>query len=172
MKEKLNNGKLIYIIIIIITLLLYYIVRINENYLEIKSENNSVDANLIDDDINITSSKLLNIKVSVERIKEIILENEKIEIEKKEKKIENNREQNNFWKIEIFFLSIFIILFSGLFLWSNDINLLKNLLNFFMIKKDKEKNNNNNKESEMELLISKDNSNQEYELIDNYEDDK
>ena len=172
MKEKLNNGKLIYIIIIIITLLLYYIVRINENYLEIKSENNSNDANLIDDDINITSSKLLNIKVSVERIKEIILENEKIEIEKKEKKIENNREQNNFWKIEIFFLSIFIILFSGLFLWSNDINLLKNLLNFFMIKKDKEKNNNNNKESEMELLISKDNSNQEYELIDNYEDDK
>ena len=172
MKEKLNNGKLIYIIIIIITLLLYYIVRINENYLEIKSENNSNDANLIDDDINITSSKLLNIKVSVERIKEIILENEKIEIEKKEKKIENNRKQNNFWKIEIFFLSIFIILFSGLFLWSNDINLLKNLLNFFMIKKDKEKNNNNNKESEMELLISKDNSNQEYELIDNYEDDK
>ena len=171
MKEKLNNGKLIYIIIIIITLSLYYIVRINENYLEIKSENNSNDANLIDDDINITSSNLLNIKVSVERIKEIILENEKIEIEKKEKKIENNRKQNNFWKIEIFFLSIFIILFSGLFLWSNDINLLKNLLNFFMIKKDKEKNNYN-KESEMELLISKDNSNQEYELIDNYEDDK
>ena len=171
MKEKLNNGKLIYIIIIIITLLLYYIVRINENYLEIKSENNSVDANLIDDDINITSSKLLNIKVSVERIKEIILENEKIEIEKKEKKNENIREQNNFWKIEIFFLSIFIILFSGLFLWSNDINLLNNMLNFFMIKKNKEKNNHN-KESEMELLISKDNLNQEYELIDNYEDDK
>ena len=171
MKEKLNNGKLIYIIIIIITLLLYYIVRINENYLEIKSENNSVDANLIDDDINITSSKLLNIKVSVERIKEIILENEKIEIEKKEKKNEKIKEQNNFWKIEIFFLSIFIILFSGLFLWSNDINLLKNLLNFFIIKKNKEKNNYN-KETEMELLISKDNSNQEYELIDNYEDDK
>ena len=171
MKEKLNNGKLIYIIIIIITLLLYYIVRINENYLEIKSENNSNDANLIDDDINITSSNLLNIKVSVERIKEIILENEKIEIEKKEKKNENIREQNNFWKIEIFFLSIFIILFSGLFLWSNDINLLNNMLNFFMIKKNKEKNNHN-KESEMELLISKDNLNQEYELIDNYEDDK
>ena len=77
MKDVLNNRILIYIIIIIITLLLYYIVRVDENNIDVKSQNNMVEDNQIDDDINITSSELLNIKVSVEKIEEVILKNER-----------------------------------------------------------------------------------------------
>ena len=173
MKEQKIQKKIVFFLIIIITLILYYEVRKNEEYYEKLIENKyeqkfTIDKLLkgqIEDDIHLNSSKLLNIKISVDKIKKVIVE-EQLE---KEKIMKNNNEELRIelWMIETFFLSIFCLIIGGFYFYSSkEQNKEKN-------KYIKEKYLKDNRdyylaESEMEYLIN----NSEYENSYNkWEDD-
>jgi hypothetical protein len=159
MKEQKNQKKIVIFLIIFITLILYYGVRKNEEYYENIIENKyeqklTIDKLLkgqIEDDIHLNNSKLLNIKVNVDQIKRVIIE-EQME---KEKIMKNNNEELRIelWMIETLFLSIFSIIIGGLYFYSNKEQNKKKIKPF------KENYLNNNRdyylaESEMEYLIN------------------
>ena len=161
MKERKSPKKIVYFIIIIITLILYYGIRRNEEYyenlIETQTEQNlSIDKLLkgqIEDDIHLNNSELLNIKISVEEIKTLIIKekNEKENINK----ISNESSRIELWMIETFFLTIFCIIIGGLYFYSIE---KENKEDLKLIKKKYMDNNKNYNlsESEMEYLINKD----------------
>ena len=124
MNGQKYNKKRVYFIIIIITLILFYGIRKNEEYHEKLNENkkdeilsiNKLMKGQIEDDIHLNNSKLLNTKIEVEQIKQIILKNQ-IEEENINKK--NNEEiKNELWMIETIFLTIFLIIIGGLYFYA------------------------------------------------------
>lgn len=158
-KNQKNQKKRVFFIILIITLILFYGIRKNEENIEIINENKkeeilSIDKLMkgqIEDDIHLNNSKLLNIKIEVDQLKNLILKNQ-LEEENNTKK--NNEEiKDELWMIETVFLSIFLIIIGGFYFYAYQ---KENAENFKAIKK----NYLSDKdyylaESEMEYLINK-----------------
>ena len=106
--DFIKNKKFIYCIIVVLSLFLYYEVRKDEEHLEKIKENNIINKNKQvqkEDDINLTNSKYLNMKIDKENIKKLILE----EKEKEEQDIQKKQEEDKIelWKIETFFATLF-----------------------------------------------------------------
>ena len=114
----IKNKKFIYCVIVIISLFLFYEVRKDEENLEKLKDNNILNKNRedqIEDDIHLKNSKLLNMKIDKEKIKELIL----IETEKKNSVTNINKDdQIELWKIQIFFITLFCVIYGGLYYYA------------------------------------------------------
>ena len=159
MKEKKNDKRIYFIFILFITLILYYGIRRNEENNEkileddINEERpvNKKRNEQIEDDIHLNNSKLLNIKVDVNEIKKNIID------EQNEKENNENKNTKNLeielWKIETFVLSLFCVLFGGLYFYSIEKN--NNLNDSYEKDYKRIKDNNEFDDPEMEYLINK-----------------
>jgi len=166
MKDQKNLKRIYFIFILFITLILYYGIRRNEAYIEkILEEDfneerpiNKKRNEQIEDDIHLNNSKLLNIKVGVNEIKKIIID------EQREKENNENKSaqklENELWKIESFALSLFCIMLGGLYFYS--IEKENNLNDSYEKNYKRIKDNNEFDDAEIEYLINK-------EYYDNYE---
>ena len=140
-KEKysfIKNKKFIYIVIVIITLYLYNKIRNFEENIENFTEN-KIFKDQIENDIHLNNSKLLNIKIDKESIEQLILS----EKEKNDKLDVDDDEKVELWKIETFFVTLFGVIYGGLYYYSYQ----------------KEKGNNNNKAEEKTYLYDNDYTN-------------
>ena len=134
----IKNKKFIYIVIVIITLYLYNKVRNFEENIENFTEN-KIFKDQIENDIHLNNSKLLNIKIDKESIEQLILS----EKEKNDKLNVDDDEKVELWKIETFFVTLFAVIYGGLYYYSYQ----------------KEKGNNNNKAEEKTYLFDNDYTN-------------
>ena len=117
--DFIKNKKFIYCVIVVLSLFLYYEVRKDEEHLEKIKENNIINKNKQvqkEDDINLTNSKYLNMKIDKENIKKLILE----EKEKEEQDIQKKQEEDKIelWKIETFFATLFCVIYGGLYYYA------------------------------------------------------
>ena len=113
----IKNKKLIYCLIVIITIYLYYKIRSIEENLEKNKFITKIKKETLENDIHLNNSKLLNIKINKENIKNLILlEKEK---EENDNRIKNEELKIELWKIETFFVTLFFIIFGGLYYYSN-----------------------------------------------------
>ena len=115
--KLLKNKKVLYCVIVIITLLLYHEVRkIEENsakkrYIDI----NNIKKTQIENDINLTNSKLLNMRIDKESIQNLIL----LESEKEyENNINKYKHNDELWIIETFFLTLFCAIIGGMYYYA------------------------------------------------------
>ena len=129
--KLLKNKKVLYCVIVIITLLLYHEVRkIEENsakkrYIDI---NNNIKKTQIENDINLTNSKLLNMRIDKESIQNLIL----LESEKEyENNINKYKHNDELWIIETFFLTLFCAIIGGMYYYAkiNDKEIYKGMNN-------------------------------------------
>ena len=124
MKEKnkdisylIKNKKLIYCFIVIITIYLYYKVRIVEDNLQNNKNITRNKKEQLENDIHLNNSKLLNIQINKENIKNLILSEK--EKEENDNRIKNEELKFELWKVETFFVTLFFIIFGGLYYYSN-----------------------------------------------------
>ena len=147
-KNKNKSKKIGFVIITAITIYLFYCIRKNEEELK-NNKFNSIHTKefQIEDDINLSNSKVLNIKVCVDDIKKNIMkiENDKMENIKRIHK----KDEVELWNLETFFLTFFSVILV-LFYFSENKKCKNN-----EYQKDNEKYDDCLIDSEREFLINK-----------------